>query len=193
MVVFQQNIIPVNRINNLTRFLFDFNEANPEYQVFQDRVYAGLMAGWTYDSRDNISMPSKGLFWNTTFSAKEKLNGFSQSYGKLATEIRYYLSTKNSNFVMANRIGGGTTVGDPTFFQKMQLGGVRSLRGYHTNRFTGKTMMYHNLDLRLDVLHFTSYIVPGTLGIIGFNDVGEFGNRINPQKNGMTVMVADYM
>ncbi|MBE9464641.1 BamA/TamA family outer membrane protein [Dyadobacter subterraneus] len=158
--------------NNLTRFLFDFNEANPQYQVFQDRVYAGLIAGWTYDSRDNISMPSKGLYWNTTFSAKEKLNGFSQSYGKLATEIRYYLSSKNSNFVMANRLGGGTTVGDPTFFQKMQLGGVRSLRGYHTNRFTGKTMMYHNLDLRMDILHFTSYIVPGTLGIIGFNDVG---------------------
>lgn len=158
--------------NNLDRFLFDFNEANPSYQAFQDRVYGGLMAGWIYDSRDNISNPTKGIFWNTTFSGKEKLNGFSQSYGKLTTEVRYYLSSKNANFVMANRLGGGTTIGDPAFFQKMQLGGVRSLRGYHTNRFTGKTMLYHNLDLRLDVLHFSSYIVPGTLGIIGFNDIG---------------------
>ena len=158
--------------NNLSRFLFDFNTANPEYQVFQDRVYAGLLAGGIYDSRDNITMPSKGLYWNTTFSAKERLNGSSQSYGKLATEIRYYVSTKNADFVVANRLGVGTTVGDPAFFQKMQLGGVRSLRGYHTNRFTGKTMVYHNLDLRLDVLHFTSYIIPGTLGVIGFNDVG---------------------
>ena len=73
---------------------------------------------------------------------------------------------------MANRLGGGTTVGDPTFFQRMQLGGVRSLRGFHTNRFTGRTMVYHNLDLRLDILYFRSYIVPGTLGLVGFNDIG---------------------
>ena len=158
--------------SNTNRFFNDFNEEYPEYAVFQDRFYAGAIAGWIYDTRDKITMPSKGMFWNTTLSFKKKVDGNYESYGKLATEFRYYVSTKNSRFVVANRIGGGTTLGDPAFFQHMQLGGVRSLRGFHTNRFTGKTMVYHNLDLRLDVLHFTSYIVPGTLGVIAFNDVG---------------------
>jgi len=158
--------------SNTNRFFNDFNEAFPEYEVFKDRFYAGLTAGWIYDSRDNVTMPSKGIFWNTTLSFKKKVDGNYESYGKFKTELRHYVGTKNGNFVMANRIGAGTTVGDPTFFQQMQLGGVRSLRGFHTNRFTGRTMAYHSLDLRLDVLHFTSYIVPGTLGLIGFNDVG---------------------
>ena len=33
-------------------------------------------------------------------------------------------------------------------------------------------MLYHNLDLRLKLFNFTSYLVPGTVGVIGFNDVG---------------------
>lgn len=158
--------------SNTYRFFNDFNAEHPEYAVFQDRFYAGLIAGWIYDTRDNITMPNKGIFWNTTFSAKKKVDGDYESYGRFTSEVRHYIGTKNSRFVMANRLGGGTTVGDPTFFQRMQLGGVRSLRGFHTNRFTGRTMVYHNLDLRLDILHFRSYIVPGTLGLVGFNDIG---------------------
>jgi hemolysin activation/secretion protein len=74
--------------------------------------------------------------------------------------------------VIANRIGGGTTVGSPAFFQNIQLGGVNSLRGFNSRRFTGRTGAYHNLDLRLKLFNFTSYLVPGTVGMIGFNDVG---------------------
>ena len=33
-------------------------------------------------------------------------------------------------------------------------------------------MLYHNLDLRLKLFNFTSYLVPGTVGVIGFNDLG---------------------
>jgi hypothetical protein len=158
--------------SNTHRFFNDFNAENPEYAVFQDRFYAGLTAGWIYDTRDNMQMPNKGILWNTTLSAKKKVDGNYASFGKFTSEIRHYLSTKNADFVIANRLGAGTTVGDPAFYQHMQLGGVRSLRGFHTNRFTGRTMVYHNLDLRLDILHFRSYIVPGTLGVIAFNDIG---------------------
>jgi outer membrane protein assembly factor BamA len=74
--------------------------------------------------------------------------------------------------VFANRIGGGTVIGAPAFFQHMQIGGVNSLRGFNSKRFTGTTMAYHNLDMRLKLFNFTSYLVPGTVGMIGFNDVG---------------------
>ena len=39
-------------------------------------------------------------------------------------------------------------------------------------RFTGKTMAYHNIEMRLKVADFTSYLLPGTLGVIAFNDIG---------------------
>lgn len=161
-----------SRTGNESRFLHDFNEDHPEETVFNDRIYGGLIAELNYDSRDNISIPKKGIFWNTRITGNQQLNGDQVRYGKVQTEFRSYLNPGHGGFVIANRIGGGTTFGDPEFFQLMQLGGVHNLRGYHTNRFTGKSMLYYNLDLRLKLFDFTSYIVPGSLGLLGFNDVG---------------------
>jgi hypothetical protein len=32
--------------------------------------------------------------------------------------------------------------------------------------------VYNNLELRLKLFDFTSYLLPGTLGLVAFNDVG---------------------
>lgn len=154
------------------RFLSAFNDSHPEEQVFSDRTYGGLVAEVNYDSRDNAAIPKKGIFWNTRISGSKQVNGDHDTYGKVQTEFRYYANPGHGGFVIANRLGGGTAFGDPQYYQLMQLGGVHSLRGFHTNRFTGNTMLYHNLDLRLKLFDFTSYIVPGSFGLIGFNDVG---------------------
>lgn len=161
-----------SRAGNKERFLRDFNISNPEEDVFNDRVYVGLIGTLNYDSRDNIAIPKKGMYWNTVITAQQQVNSETERYGKIQTEFRYYVNPGNGGFVIANRVGGGTTIGDPTFFQMMQLGGIRTLRGFHTNRFTGKTMVYDNLDLRLKLFDFTSYIVPGSVGLLGFTDVG---------------------
>ncbi|RQO74107.1 hypothetical protein DBR43_01500 [Pedobacter sp. KBW06] len=160
------------RSENDERFLFDYDLANPGQDVFSNRFYAGLTAGWSYDTRDNIAIPKKGVFWKTTLSAQQRVTGDDQRYGILTSEFRFYLNPGKSGLVIANRIGGGTTVGNPAFFQNIQLGGVNSLRGFNSRRFTGRTGAYHNLDLRLKLFNFTSYLVPGTVGMIGFNDVG---------------------
>lgn len=161
-----------SRTGNANRFLTEFSQANPDESIFSDSYYAGLIAELKYDSRDNISIPTKGIYWNTVVSGNQQVNNNHDRYGKIQTEFRYYLNPGKSGFVIANRIGGGTTVGDPQFYQLMQLGGVRNLRGFHTNRFTGKTMAYYDLDLRLKLFDFTSYITPGSVGLLGFNDVG---------------------
>jgi len=161
-----------SRSGNEERFLHDFNLTNPEEQVFDDRVYAGLIGTVNYDSRDNTAIPTKGIYWNTVVTANQQLNNGHERYGKIKTEFRYYINPGHGGFVIANRLGGGTTIGDPAFFQMMQLGGIHNLRGWHTNRFTGKTMAYYNLDLRLKLFDFTSYLVPGSFGLLGFNDIG---------------------
>ena len=158
--------------NNEERFLRDFNQTHPEEAVFHDGIYTGLVAEVNYDSRDNAAIPKKGMYWNTRVSGTQELNSSHNRYGKIQTEFRYFINPGNGGFVLANRLGGGTVFGDPEFFQMMQLGGVRTLRGFHTNRFTGKTMAFENLDLRLKLFDFTSYIVPGSVGLLAFNDVG---------------------
>jgi hypothetical protein len=157
---------------NEERFFNDFNALFPEQEIFSDKYYGGFVAGWTYDRRDNISIPKKGLYWKTQFIAQQRLDKTNDRYGSVTTEFRFYLNPSNSGLVIANRIGAGTVIGKPTFFQRMQIGGVNSLRGFNSRRFTGTTMAYHNLDLRLKLFNFTSYLVPGTVGMIGFHDTG---------------------
>jgi hypothetical protein len=157
---------------NSRRFLQEYNAENPAEGVFDDRFYAGLIGIVTYDSRDDAAMPAKGIYWRTSVTGKQQIGRQEDTYGSIQTEFRFYLNPGNSGLVIANRLGGGTTVGEPTFYQRMQLGGVRNLRGFHSNRFTGRSAMYYNLDLRLKLFNFTSYITPGAVGLIAFNDVG---------------------
>jgi hypothetical protein len=157
---------------NEERFFNDYNVANPEVEIFSRKFYGGLVAGWAYDTRDNIAIPTKGIYWKTGLIGQQRIDKTSDRYASVSTELRFFLNPGKSRFVVANRIGAGTVIGDPAFFQKMQIGGVNSLRGFNSRRFTGTTMFYHNIDLRVKLFNFTSYLVPGTIGIVGFNDVG---------------------
>ncbi|WP_316789040.1 BamA/TamA family outer membrane protein [Pedobacter frigoris] len=157
---------------NEERFFKDYNAANPEQEILKDKYYGGLVAGLIYDNRDNAAIPTKGIYWKTSFTAQHRLDKTNDKYGAVTSEFRFYIHPNKSGLVLANRIGVGTVIGEPTFFQRMQIGGINSLRGFNSKRFTGTSMFYHNLDLRMKLFNFTSYLVPGTVGMIGFNDVG---------------------
>ena len=161
-----------NAEDNNRRFLKDFAALNPAQAVFEDRFYMGLVANLIYDTRDVAATPSRGVYWKTGISFKKEVNGLDDHYGKIQTEFRYYIKPWNSDFVIASRLGGGHTIGKPTFYQRMELGGSQNLRGFHSKRFVGRSMAYYNLDLRLKLFNFTSYIVPGSVGLIAFNDIG---------------------
>jgi len=157
---------------NDERFFNDYNAANPDQEVFSDKYYGGLVGSVIFDTRDNAGIPKKGVYWKTSLVGQRRIDQTNDSYGAITSEFRFYINPGKSGLVIADRVGGGTTIGDPTFFQRMQLGGVNSLRGFNSKRFTGNTMFYNNLDLRLKLFNFTSYLVPGTVGMIGFTDVG---------------------
>jgi hemolysin activation/secretion protein len=117
-------------------------------------------------------LPTKGVYWITEFSAQQQLNDAQKRFEVVRSEFSFFLKPHNKDIVLSNKIGGGSTFGSPYFYQLMQLGGVNNLRGFHTRRFVGKTSLYHNLDLRLKLFDFNSYVVPGSVGVTAFNDVG---------------------
>lgn len=159
--------------NNVGRFIDEWSEAHPDAGVYTTRYYAGLAAGIEYDTRDNPTAPTKGLYWHAAANALTEVTGKNPTLGQITSEMTFYFrSGEDPWFVLASRLGGGTVVGDPAFFQRMRLGGVNTLRGFHTFRFTGTTMVYYDLELRLKLFDFTSYLLPGSVGLIGFNDVG---------------------
>jgi hypothetical protein len=161
------------RDNNNRRFLNAYDQANPQQNVFDTKVYTGIVTRAQLDTRNSSTLPTKGIYWNTTLTGFTGVSTSNSTYGQILSEFNFYLNPdKDSVLVIANRTGLGTTVGNAAYFQQMKLGGAQNFRGFHSNRFTGKTIAYNNLELRLKVLDFTSYLLPGSLGLIGFNDVG---------------------
>lgn len=74
--------------------------------------------------------------------------------------------------VLAERLGGGVTIGQSAFYQSLFLGGQGNLLGYRQNRFAGQHMIYNNLEARLKLGDLSSYVLPGQFGLSGFYDVG---------------------
>jgi hypothetical protein len=174
--------------NNTTHFFKNYHERHPADNVFADRFYSGVVAGASVDTRNNGLFSTRGLLWDAEITGMNELTGENKSLARLVSEVNFFIPLlKDTNIVIANRIGGGTTFGNPAFFQKMQLGGMRNLRGFNSFRFTGKTMFYHNLDLRYKLFDFNSYLFPGTIGVVGFNDIGrvwEPGEKSNKWHHG---------
>ena len=158
---------------NAGRFFDAYNHQYPDAHLYENKMYGGLVAGITLDTRNNEQFPTQGVYWNTAVKGMQRLDGDQVTYGQLLSEFNFYKAlSENNNIVFANRIGFGTVTGSPAFFQLMYLGGAQTMRGFHTNRFAGKTALYNNAELRIKLFDFNSYLLPGSVGLIAFNDVG---------------------
>lgn len=158
---------------NQAKFIKLYNDANPDQDVFGTKIYGGAKLNFDYDTRDKSVIPHRGVHWNTTIMGITGLKENEHSYAQIRTEFSFFFTPpSDSTFVIADRIGGGTTLGNAEYFQQLTLGGAASLRGFYAQRFTGKSSVYNNLEVRLKLIDFASYILPGTLGAVGFNDVG---------------------
>lgn len=159
--------------DNLHKFLNTYNQQHPDENVFSKMGYAGLASTVEVDTRDKGTLPHKGIYWRTDISGTKGFGNNAHSYGQATSQFTFYLNPdRDSVFVFAARFGGGTTIGNAAYFQQIKLGGDNGLRGFNFDRFTGKTMAYNNIELRLKLFDFTSYVTPGTIGVIAFNDVG---------------------
>ena len=171
----------MREVDNRGRFIMDYQALHPDEELFGSRLFMGLVAGFEADTRNHPLMPSRGVYWKTSLKGMQQLNGQKSRFARLETEINLFSSfSMNPRLVIANRIGAGYLFGEPGFHQLFYLGGKENLRGYRNFRFAGTGMLYHNIELRLKLFDFTSYLFPGSLGLIGFNDIGrvwESGER----------------
>lgn len=159
--------------DNGDRYLNVYNQEHADEKVFGSHAYVGLVGSFSLDTRDKESEPHKGVYWVTALTGMQGLIHGDRTYGQVLTEFSSYFNPgRDSIFVIAARVGGGTTIGDAQYFQQLKLGGSQNLRGYYLWRFVGKTMAYNNMELRLRLGYIRSYVLPGTIGLIAFNDLG---------------------
>lgn len=142
--------------------------------IDKDKFFAGLVFKYLKDNRDSKILPTHGGYFTVKILGYTGLNSFSKSFVQVLPEAAFYISLdKQSNIVLANRIGGGITGGKTAFYQSLFLGGHENMLGHRQYRFAGHEMLYNNLEMRFKLAQVGSYILPGQLGMLGFYDAGK--------------------
>lgn len=141
--------------------------------INQDKIHAGLVLNLVHDKRNSKILPTKGTYFSIVAQGYGGLNNESKSYIQITPEFDFYKNlSRRSTVVIAERLGGAVTFGKSAFYQSAFLGGHENLLGFRQYRFAGEQMLYNNLEFRVKLANFASYIIPGQFGVTGFYDVG---------------------
>ena len=148
-------------------------EGIDETTLFNNKFYTGARFQLDIDMRNNKTITTRGMYWHTYFQSAKGLTGSSTNITQFSSDLSFFTSfSRAAKFVIAGRVGGGINFGKYEFFQAQSLGGTENLRGFRKYRFAGDKMAFANLDLRLHLFDFRGYLIPGSLGLLSFNDVG---------------------
>lgn len=158
------------------RFVTDFSNPYNDLEPITDfnvRKYWGLNFNYSWDTRNNKVIPSRGVYCTADWSIFRGINSADQNFQKLETDLRFYTSFGAlQRSILAVRVGAAHNTDGYSFFQANKLGLKTNLRGYSQDRFAGDDMVYQNTDFRLRLARFQSYFLGGEFGILGFNDFG---------------------
>ncbi len=148
------------------------SDVNQE-QLDQAKFYAGATAILEFDKRDNLKMPTRGFYFRQQIQHFEGVNKYAQDYTSAEAELRLYWAFKYpSKMVWAFRTGAGKNFGSYEYFQGQILGGMENLRGFRRYRYNGDAVFYNNLEFRLQLFNLQNPVIPATVGVIGFYDMG---------------------
>jgi hypothetical protein len=138
--------------------------------VFDRKNFAGASASYMYYHVNDEVVPTKGFGFSLNTSHTKNLTQTEKWFNKYWTTLGFYIPM-GKTFSLASRNGLHTLSGYPEFYQYNWLGGGQNLRGFHRQRFYGKTSFYSDNELRW-IPNVKSYLFNGKIGLIGFVDQG---------------------
>lgn len=160
----------------------------------QGGYYPYLRGGFTYDTRDRLINPQKGM-WADAFFTYYAPFGKLQKYQHLNLNLgfRQYITLMKDRIVFAYRLMyQQTLVGKSPFYLKDYqsslfiqramndvMGGVNSLRGVTRNRAVGDGFAYANMEFRFRIWNFT---LLKQYFYVGLNPLFDVGYIIKPVK-----------
>ena len=166
--------------------IIDQNEAKGGWHPY-------LRAGLTYDSRDQRTCPTKGIYADAFFTYTAAFNA---KYGMQADagynhlqfnfNFRHYVPVYKDRLTFAYRIGTQNNIAGKSpfymntylntlFIQRVMyegLGGANSLRGIMRNRILANGFAYANVELRAKVVKFDIGKQHFYIGLAPFFDLG---------------------
>ncbi len=147
--------------------------------VYKTKVYAGGKLAIQLNNVNSELLPTRGILWNTEFSALAGINRNSRPLTSLTSDMTVYSSLSDpARVVSVLRLGGGHIFSkNYEYFQALNIGQNNFLRGFRKNRFSGSSLAYGSLSLLIKLFDSKSYIFPGSVGIIAYDDVARVWAR----------------
>ena len=169
--------------NNPDRFIGSIQESLPD-DIFERKWYLGVQGAYNYRNQDDHIHPSRGIAVNLQGGWKKQLNKPGQQFAHIRSAFSFYQKLEpTGRFVFATRVGLAHRFNDRyEFFQASTIGGSgpeANFRGMRRDRFTGRTALYQNIDLRITILNSSDWGLPMSLGILGGFDHGRVWSKFD--------------
>ena len=159
--------------NTPNRFITEF--AAPSLTEFYERrLFGAIEAEYKYASFDNKSNPTRGMTFLINIGGKTEFKDTKNTYGYMNSDLGFYNAlTKNRKLVLKTDARVQVRIGDDLlFYQASNIGGRNGLRGFRTERFTGKNSFVGSTDLRYSFDSFKTRTLPLQIGVFGGFDIG---------------------
>ena len=155
------------------RFITQFMPATND-DFYKRRFFGGLEAQYDYNSFDKKLNPSKGMTFTLVVGGKTEFEETENTYGYINSNLGFYNAlSKDKRLVLKTDARAQIRFGDDLiFYQAANLGGQNGLRGYRTERFTGKNSFVGSADIRYSFPSFKTKILPLQIGVFAGGDVG---------------------
>lgn len=155
------------------RFITDFAPVS-NTDFYERRFFGGIEAEYKYKSFDNAINPTRGMTFLINVGGKTEFKETKNTYGYINSNLGFYNAlSKNRQLVLKTDVKTQIRIGDDLiFYQAANIGGNNGLRGYRTERFTGRNAFVGSADLRYSFPSFKTSVLPLQIGIFGGADVG---------------------
>ena len=142
--------------------------------IYKGKSYLGGKFAVVVNNLNSELLPTRGVIWNTELKSMFGTNDNSHQITSLTSDMEVYASLRDpAKLVAVLRFGAGHIFNNNfEYFQALTLGANNYLRGFRKNRFSGQSVAYQTTELRVKLFESKSYVLPGAVGLIGFNEVG---------------------
>lgn len=153
----------------------------------QGGAFPYLHGGVTYDTRNRLTNPSRGIYADAFLTGYADLTGANEFHNlKLNANFRHYVTLWADRLILAYRVGTQLTLAgnspfylntylNQTYYQRAAyegLGGASSVRGMMRNRVLAPGVAFANIELRTHLFGFNIGNNRFTVGINPFLDAG---------------------
>jgi len=142
--------------------------------IYSAKDYVGGKLKIDVNFINNNLFPTRGVLWFTELSSLASIDKNGHGITKFTSDMQVFAPLIRPNRLVAVlRMGGGHIFNrDIEYFQALNLGNNNFMRGFRKNRFSGTSVLYSDIELRVKLFQSQSYLLPGDVGLIGFYDIG---------------------